>query len=721
MTESPTTTNENDPILTKAHELLSTGTTPIERDRAFNILASLIANLDSIVSAEDYTNTISSEFDIAPRVFRKLIKLKQDDRKRELELKEKQRLEAEELQEQQRQLLEEQENQKVNSIEEYFLKHKIDGVVWKADQLLSNITNPKTRNDKFEELAHMIALIDKPVARDDYAVRIGRKYDLQPSTFKKMIADALEVRKRQREIRKKARKNEVISLRGSANTYPFFDEVTNKDGSLQKIIINKVKFRELLSSFGFSRFEVSDNDNYTFVRVLGNIIASVTPDDIIDVVEDFITKEYDFDKAGAQFVDAEMLINKFYDGINNLFNKKLFARVRLTNPIIISRDKLDTTYLYYSNGFLEITKDEYNLRPYDEMEGSVWNHQMLPREYKAIEPDEIKKGDFFNFCWLVSGEKEERFHSLCSLIGYLMHDFYDYKLKAILFTDSTISDTPMGRTGKGMIFDMIALVRSLCDIDGKEYNPNDKHKFEDLKIGTQVVHFNDIKHRGANAFDFENLFNAIIKGLKVNIKYVEPFMQKSKIGISTNKMLNINGDSQEDRIVEFEVAPFFSKNYTPQMHFKRWFGRDWDDLEWNRFDNFMAVCASLFHQKGIIAPPTINLEQRRLRDYCGIEFIEFMEDIEVQLKNTGVPWAGYVATQQTDFKKFEMHEFAFDKAILFNRFILEYPDFKSKSYTLSQKRFTSFLVHYSKVKMNVPKPKQYKSNGSQFIQFILED
>ncbi|MES2287886.1 MAG: hypothetical protein V4547_19515 [Bacteroidota bacterium] len=611
------------------------------------------------------------------------------------------------------------EPQHYATIEEYILINRVDGVKWKADLLLSNVTNPIVRNAKFEELAHLIALIDKPVVRDDYAKYIGKKYDLAASTLKTMINFASDVRKRQKDIKKSVRKNQVLSLQGNASLYPFFDEVINKNGELDKIIVNKVKFVELLGSFGFSRFEVGDNDDYTFVLVQGNIIKNVTSDDIIDHLEKFIVKEYNFENnPHIEHVTAEKLLNKFYDGINVYFNKKLFARVRLQNEIIINRDKLDTTYLYYTNGFLEITKEGSTLRPYDEMEGSIWNHQMLNREYKAIAPEELENGDFYKFCWLVSGEKKERFHSLCSLLGYLMHDFYDYELKAVLFTDATISDNAMGRTGKGMLFDMLALVRSLCDIDGKEYDTNDKHKFEDLKLGTQVVHFNDIKHKGRNAFDFENLFNVIIKGLKVNIKYVEPFLQKSKIGISTNKTLNIMGDSQEARIVEFEMAPFFSKAYTPLMHFKKWFGRDWDTLEWNRFDSFMGLCASLFHAKGIITPPTINLEVRRLRDYVGVEFIEFIEDIAANLKSIGLPWSGYVTTGMPDFAKFDLHEFAFDKSQMYTRFLIEYPDFKQ---WLKQKKFTSFLIHYSKVKMNVPEPKQWKSNGAQFIQFVNED
>jgi hypothetical protein len=49
------------------------------------------------------------------------------------------------------------------TIQEYILFNRQDAVLWKADYLLHGVTSPVTRNAKFEELAHMIALIDKPV------------------------------------------------------------------------------------------------------------------------------------------------------------------------------------------------------------------------------------------------------------------------------------------------------------------------------------------------------------------------------------------------------------------------------------------------------------------------------------------------------------------------------------------------------------------------------
>jgi hypothetical protein len=611
------------------------------------------------------------------------------------------------------------------TIEEYILLNRVDGVKWKADQLLSNVTSPVVRNARFEELAHLIALIDKPVARDDYARDIGKKYNLQFSTFKQLIADASEIRKRQKEIKKTVRKNQIIDLKGSANTYPFFVEELAKGGTFKEIKINKVKFVELLSSFGFTRFEVGDNDKYTFVRIQGNIIKTVTRDEIIDFIESFIRKEYDFNGAEIEFVNAEMLINKFYDGMRSYFSTDLFARVRTTDKIIINKDLKDKTFLYYQNGFVEVTNTGWQLKSYDEMDGSVWEHQMLNRNFEELKPTENaddnvleKYGYFADFCYKLSNENEGRFKSLCTIIGYLIHNFYEYKLKAILFTDSSLSESSEGRTGKTLLSKMIGQVRSYCEINGKDFDTSAITKYQDANLGTQVLHINDVKHKGRYKFDFEDVFNDITEGYIVKKLYMPTFRQYSKMILSSNKTLNIQGASQRDRILEFEVSAFFGEHLSPAEHYEHWFIRDWNEIEFNRFDNFMCLCAQMFHIHGLLEPEDINLGERKLMNHTSVEFLDFMNDIASQLKTTGNPWKDYKGVRVGEiFAKCDITEFAFDKSELHKQFITEYPDFKD---WLKQKTFTNWLVQFATLRLDVKKPKQWKSNGVQFIQFVNE-
>lgn len=641
------------------------------------------------------------------------------------------------------------------TLDEYITRYQTDGVMWKAEKLLGQLAETDIRrNDNVEVLARTLALIPptQSIRRDDYAKRISKTYNIVLKTFLKLIENHLVIFRKKEDSQRIVRKNKIQKLEGEVTTFPFFIEqvVVNKktnEETFKGIKIDKYKFVQLLSHFGFTRYETGteQKEGYAFVRLKDNVISSVTRDQIIDHVEAFVKNEYNFDRAGCEYTDPELLINTFYDQIRTVFSKDLFARVRTEDPIIINRDTKDSTFLYYKNGFVEITKDGWSLRSYDEMDGSVWEHQMLDRNFEKIEieieadadgkyigsrPDSNNKatnvmpaGIFADYCWKLANDDVRRFQALCSIIGYLMHDFYEYKLKAVLFTDSSISESSEGRTGKTLLARMIGLMRSYCEINGKQFDPNDINKYQAANLGTQVLHLNDVKHNGRNRFDFEDVFNDITEGYIVKKLYMPIFRQLSKMIISSNKTLNIRGASQRDRIIEFEVSPFFGEHRYPGDYYGCWFPepngtrKDWDEKEFNKFDNFMCFCTQMFHLNGFVEPGTINLGIRKLINHTKPEFVEFMDEIATELKRSGEPWIGYFPLD--GYKRpCSMTEFEFDLKKLKERFLQENEDFKK---WLEQRKFNEWMKLYSEHKFGIKKPIMRKTNGTQMFQFKEED
>jgi hypothetical protein len=640
------------------------------------------------------------------------------------------------------------------NIEEFISRYQVDAVHWKADRLLSNIDNAILRNDRTREVATMLAGIPKDmgVMRDDYIKQICTRHGIKPKTMDMMITEVANSVKKSTHAEKKkaAKKNKAVDLKEDPKKFQFFKEVLRQDAvgeqSLHSIKIDKEKFVKLLSSFGFSRYEPSQNkagqvainpqaardkDEFTFVRLQGNVIQSITRNQIIDHIEKFIRNEYDFAAAKYHYTDDQALISAMYDQIRTIFSKDLFARMRTEDPIIINTDTKDSTFLYYQNGFVEITKDGWKLIDYKEMNGSVWEHQMLNRKFEHQVPDTgstfaiddnkqvMNAGYFADFVMKVSGDNEERFKALCCLIGYVTHDYYNYKLKAVEFTDSGLSQASEGRSGKTLLGNLIGQVRSYCEINGKEFNQADKNKFEDVKFDTQVIHLNDLRNSGLNKFDVELALNDITEGIMVNAKYVTPFRHRAKIIWSTNKSLYVTGGSQRDRVIEFEMSNFFSEELSPAEYYGHWFMRDWDEAEWNKFDNFMCFCGQMFHLHGLIPPPTINLGERKLRQHTSEEFVEFMDEITDLLKTTGQPWPEYNGAKPKDYewqmKGVTVTEFPFDKNAMYERF---YAEHKADFPKLTPRWFHSWLLKFSEQRIGTKEPLQWKSNGKQFIQFV---
>ena len=222
---------------------------------------------------------------------------------------------------------------------------------------------------------------------------------------------------------------------------------------------------------------------------------------------------------------------------------------------------------------------------------------------------------------------EDRFLSLCSAIGYLLHGFKDESnAKAVILCDERISDQPNGRSGKSLLAKAIGKVKKVTNIDGKNFEFGSRFTFQSVNLDTKVVDFNDVK----KDFDFEKLFSVLTDDMTLEYKNQNPinisFEDSPKIMLSTNYTVKGNSGSFQDRMLEIEFSDYYNENHKPVDEFGHLFFQDWDDDEWNRFYNFMVECLQLFLDNGIIKSEPINLRERKLQDQTSPEFVEFVRE-----------------------------------------------------------------------------------------------
>ena len=234
-------------------------------------------------------------------------------------------------------------------------------------------------------------------------------------------------------------------------------------------------------------------------------------------------------------------------------------------------------------------------------------------------------------------------------------------------------------------------------IDGKNFDPENRFKYEDLHVSTRVFVIDDVK-RG---LPIEMFFNSVVdgfmrerKGEKVKDRiWCKPIL-------TLNYTLPIRGGSAKDRVIEFEFADYYSVSKTPEMVHGCWFFRDWDALEWARFDNFMLQCVADYLRAGIIMPDTINLEARKLLDETDREFINWMEDFEIE------------------------HEKDYDKRDLFHRFA-ELDDHnkptRSGFHWLKQRTFTNWLKDWAKYRPEIAGYREFRSGGKDMIRYFYNE
>lgn len=383
---------------------------------------------------------------------------------------------------------------------------------------------------------------------------------------------------------------------------------TEKD----QIKLATYRFLQYLESNNIFKFYPDENSGtYLFVKNDKNFISVFEEPKI----KDFVLS--DLRERGC--IDAfELMADN-----TSSFNSNYLSMVSSID-VTFNRDDKETSYIYYKNAVVKTTKDAIQTLEYSQIDDLIWANQVIDRN--IILKDE-SDGVFKTFIWKVSGEDVDRYYTLKSVIGYLMHSYQnEAKPKCIIFNDEMISeDIPNGGSGKGLIHRAIGHIKNLVVEDGKKFDPRAQFAYQKVNKDTQIFLMDDVpKH-----FNFESLFSIITEGITVEKKgkdaYQIPFRDSPKISITTNYTIQGDGASHERRVFEVEIANYFNERHTPEKEFKQLFFSDWNDDEWARFDNFMIRCIQYYLKNGLVDSNKINLAYRKLRNELGTEFIEFME------------------------------------------------------------------------------------------------
>ncbi len=459
----------------------------------------------------------------------------------------------------------------------------------------------------------------------------------------------------------------------------------------KQIIIVYTKLNRLLLSFGFRRYDIGLSK--IFVRIQNNVVEEVSIPLIQDTLIEFI-------KALPSELDEDITSEDLHEKISrnpaHYFNEGRLTLLKHESEFHFNSDSEHAAFVYYTNGFVEVKSGGWQLKDYSELKKFIWRKQILPRNFFPLEVNAGKPesaGMYAQFTYNLSGK--ERFLNLCTVIGYMLHGYYEGKLRCLILTDSKISENPEGRTGKTLSAQGLRHIRSYVEIDGKSFDSKNRFKFQEVNLDTQLVHLNDVT---AN-FNLEVIFGAITEGINAEKKGIQPNYIKAKIIITSNRTVMTDGDSRKDRCIEVEVTDHYSADRSPQDDFGCWFFSGWNKEEWLRFDNFMLFCLQQYFMRGLCVPKPINLSSRKLIEQTNLDFVEFMDE--------GIT-SGVIPVNKEILKR-DIHTL----------FLKEYPDYVNDP-CLSKKRwFTKYLKTYTKYSTLVdeinPAQDERKSGADYFI------
>ena len=440
-----------------------------------------------------------------------------------------------------------------------------------------------------------------------------------------------------------------------------------------KTQIDLLKYKLFLERNGFKKHfpEGAQKPNYLFIQ--SNKVIETSIEKIKDFVLDYLIQRQEID------------VWKYCAGYQNLFSENLLAMLE-TVELMMLKDTKYISYLAFKNGILEVNKNEIKLIDYIDVDGYVWESQIIQRDWETLDDFENEYKRFIN-----NISNSEPISVEC-VIGYLLST-YKNKMnnKAIILNDEVISENPEGGTGKGLFVQGLRQIRRVSILDGKTFDDKKSFPYQTVSPETQVLVFDDVKKN----FDFESKFSLVTEGMTLERKNKDAIRLKvedsPKMVISTNYAIKGEGNSHDRRRFELEIAQYYGKNLTPYDEFGKQLFDDWEDLEFKKFDNYMVYCLQSYLKNGLIKQNAKNLKMRKFIAETCMEFYEWVNDQENCPQNVRN-----------------------DKQQYFNKFTDEYQDFKK---WLTRKKFNIWVQKYC----NFINIKYSEGNSNGFRWFMIGD
>jgi hypothetical protein len=443
---------------------------------------------------------------------------------------------------------------------------------------------------------------------------------------------------------------EINNVRENMNLLNFYK--TNKKGETE---ILPYRFKLYLESLQFYKYyPVENTKTFILITKRDNFINNISEFQIKDTV---MRELIERNEIGVFDTVAEK---------SKLFTLPYLSMLD-TADVQMEKDHPDYAMIYYKNCAVKVFHDFVEMYQYEELDGYVWENQVIDRNCERADHHDSM---FRSFVWYISGQEKERYDTLKSVIGYLLHSHKtSANNKAIILNDETVSENPNGGSGKGILINSIGHMKKVSTIDGKTFDFNKSFPYQTVSTDCQVLAFDDVKKN----FDFERLFSLITEGLTIEYKGKDaiklPVKDSPKIVISTNYTIKSEGGSFQRRMFEVELSSYFGVHHTPFDQFGCMLFEDWDLQEWARFDNYMMECLQYYLTNGLVKCELKNLNLRKFINNTCQEFYEWTNEGNIK-HNTRI-----VKKDLYNLFFNEYSDLKFLNNRLFNKWVLKYAEY----------------------------------------------
>lgn len=382
---------------------------------------------------------------------------------------------------------------------------------------------------------------------------------------------------------------QIVEQLQTALPHGIFWQLNDKDA----YEINRLQFTEVATKLGWRATAEED-----VVQIIGTFIYRRTLRNFFDCMRDYIMQEPDH----AVYEEVYNALQPFLEKHGKFESTQL----PLLEGEKIITDTRDACCKFYTNGYVHITAQGYELLDYDTVtEKLIWHEKIQQRAfvYKPINATESTQyngaildannggncGLYTAFLRLACDLDNNRDH-IMKCIGYLTHDYKDEDLGYIIvLTEKCENPDDGGGSGKNLFGSLLGLTTSYTSVPGSQIQLNEK--FLQSWNGERVFCISDAEE------DFKFGFlkdittgKVLIKKLFKNEKTYDVALLP-KILVNTNYSYEIKDGGLRRRIIHIEFTDFFTVNGGVRKYFGKMFPRDWQEQDYADYDNF--ICTSI--------------------------------------------------------------------------------------------------------------------------------
>ena len=403
----------------------------------------------------------------------------------------------------------------------------------------------------------------------------------------------------------------------------FSKSKTNKDGEeVVNWFYNCEAWEGFLKDIRLTKvYRQNEDEQYLIVSNEQGIFRQIKPTLALDYIVSRI-RGVDV-KAAAHF--REMRASK-------LAKESMEAYAGIVRKLKMPKDSLASVYAPFKNGLLKIEKDKIYIHEDDFCDFDILiDSQTLKRVFTVTD----EKSEFESFIEHACGSEENnpewknRKHSIMTLIGYMICRKKEEVNYLNILTEETETEN-QGGTGKSIIMKSIQYWRKRFFKDMKRLNENTmRFMWSGLKPFTDYAQLDDLPKNANLELFFSPTTDALEYERKGKDEERLDFEDAPKFIIGTNYFPRGEGNSFYRRFRFFELSNHYGADCDPRTEFGHSLFDGWDDLEWNRFDNFFVACVQTYLSDGLCPCNCTNIDQKRINSNMSIELADWIEQCVV--------------------------------------------------------------------------------------------